>query len=331
MKVLLLFDVGRRISPDEFGPEHDLKEDQPTEADVFAALQRLGHEVEKMPIFDDIAPVLERVKSFAPEIVFNLAEAVHSDRSYEPNIPALLSLLKVRFTGAGPEALLLAKDKALSKKILTYHRVRVPHFRISELARPLRRLRRFQFPGIVKPIGEDGSDGISKASFVRDEGEAIERARFVHEKFRCDVVIEQYIEGRELYLSALGHHRPVVFPPRELFFAQVPEGEPKIATYKTKWDAAYRERWGIYSGPAADLRSGTGKKLAVAARIAYRALKIRGFGRIDARLTPDGEVVVIEANPNPSLARDEDFAQSAAAAGIEYDALIQKVLDSAME
>jgi len=331
MKVLLLFDVGRPFSPDEFGPDRDLKEDQPTEADVFGALLRLGHEVEKMPVFDDIMPLLERVKSFAPDVVFNLVEAVHSDRSYEPNIPALLSLLKVRFTGAGPEALLLSKDKALSKKILTYHRVRVPHFRISELARPLRRLRRFQFPGIVKPIGEDGSDGISKASFVRNEGEAIERARFVHEKFRCDVVIEEYVEGRELYLSVLGHYRPTVFPPRELFFEEVPDGEPKIATYKTKWDPAYRERWGIYCDPAAELAPGIEKKLVMAARIVYRALKIRGFGRIDVRLTPDGEVVVIEANPNPSLAGEEDFAQSAEAAGIEYDALIQKVLDAAME
>ena len=331
MKVLVLFDFGRRISPDEVFTEQVLKEleDKPTEADVLGALTRLGHQVETLPVFDDVLSIIEKLKSFAPDVVFNLMESVHHDRSHEPNVPALLELMKVRYTGAGPEALLLCKDKALTKTVLAYHRVRVPHFVISRRARPLRRLRRFAYPGFVKPVGEESSDGISKASFVDSEADALERARFVHEKFHCDAMIEEYIQGRELYVSVMGHHRPLVFPPRELFFQEMPDDVPKFATFKAKWDNAYRNRWGITNGPAEQLSPGVERKLASIARRVYRSLKIRGLGRIDVRLTPEGESFVIEANPNPSLAQDEDFAQSAAAAGIEYNSLIQKILDAA--
>ena len=331
MKVLVLFDLPRRTSPEEVFSEQVLKEqeDKPTEADVIGALTRLGHEVETLPVFDDVLPIIEKLKSFTPGVVFNLMESVHHDRSHEPNVPALLELMKARYTGAGPESLILCKDKALSKKVLAYHHVRVPHFVISHRARPLRRLRRFTYPGFVKPVGEESSDGISQASFVQAEPETLERARFIHEKFHCDALIEEYIEGRELYVSVMGHHRPVVFPVRELFFEQMPDDAPKFATFKAKWDNAYRKRWGITNGPARELPPGVDKKLSSVARKVYRSLKIRGLGRIDVRLTAAGEVVVIEANPNPCLAQDEDFAQSAAAAGVDYDSLIQKVLDAA--
>ncbi|MBI3665449.1 MAG: hypothetical protein HY236_04365 [Acidobacteria bacterium] len=164
---------------------------------------------------------------------------------------------------------------------------------------------------------------------MRTEEEALERARFIHEKFHCDALIEEYIEGRELYLSVMGNQRLTVFPPRELFFEQVQEDAPKFATFKAKWDDAYRKKWGIKNAAAGPLPEGLEEKMARLARKVYRLLKIQGFGRIDVRLTPQGEVVVMEANPNPSLAQEDDFAQSAAAAGLEYDVLIQKILDAA--
>ncbi|HMD50916.1 MAG TPA: ATP-grasp domain-containing protein, partial [Bryobacteraceae bacterium] len=242
---------------------------------------------------------------------------------------ALLELMKARYTGARPDGLMLCKDKALAKKLLAYHRVRVPHFVISTESRPLKRLKRFVFPAFVKPIGEESSDGISKASFAKSEEEALERARFIQEKFHCDALIEEYIEGRELYLSVLGNRKLTVFPPREIFFNEVPEDEPKFATYQAKWNDAYRKKWGIQNGPARELPPDLADKLTRLARKVYRVLKIQGFGRIDVRVKPSGEIVTIEANPNPSLAREDDFAQSAAAAGMDYDALIQKILDSA--
>jgi D-alanine-D-alanine ligase len=331
MKILVVFDLSRRAAPDETFSPRVLKqqEDKPTEADVLSCLKRLNHEVDTLGMFDEVTPLLDKIKSFAPDIVFNLLESFRDDRAHEPNIPALLELLKVPYTGAGPEALLLCKDKVLAKKVLTYHKVRVARWVVSPLDRPLRRLRRFVYPAFVKPVGEESSDGISRASFVRDEGEALERARFLHEKFHCDALIEEYIEGRELYVAVMGKQRLIAFPPREMFFERTPEESPRFATYKAKWDDAYRKKWGIKNGPAGPLPEGVESKLGFIARKVCRLLKIRGHGRVDVRLTAHRDIVFLEANPNPSLAQEDDFAQSAAAAGIPYEALIQRILDAA--
>jgi D-alanine-D-alanine ligase len=331
VKVLVLFDLARPPAEGEtFSPkELREKEGKATEADVLTCLGKLGHEVETLPVFSDVASIVEKIKTYAPDVVFNLTESFHSNRAHEPNIPALLELMRVRYTGAKPDGIILCKDKAVAKKVLHYHRLRVPHFVISTETRPLKGLRRFVFPAFVKPVAEESSDGIARASFAKSEEEALERARFIHEKFHCDALIEEYIEGRELYLSVLGYKKLTVLPPREIFFEQMPDDEPKFATFKAKWDEAYRKKWGIKNGPARELPTALTEKLARIARKVYRVLKIRGLGRIDVRLTPAGEIVIIEANPNPSLAEDEDFAQSALAAGIEYDALIQKLLDAA--
>jgi D-alanine-D-alanine ligase len=331
VKVLVLYDMARPTAAGETFSPRELKENEgkPTEADVLTCLARLGHDVDSLPVFDDVASIVDKVKGFVPDVVFNLTESFHSSRANEPNIPALLELMKVRYTGAKPDGIILCKDKALAKKVLHYHRLRVPHFVISPESRPLKRLRRFVFPAFVKPVAEESSDGIARASFAKSEEEALERAHFIHEKFHCDALIEEYIDGRELYVSVLGYRKLTVFPPREIFFEQMPDDEPKFATFKAKWDEAYRTKWGIKNGPARELPAGIPEQLARMARKVYRVLKIRGLGRIDVRLTPAGEVVIIEANPNPSLASDEDFAQSAAAAGIEYDTLIQKLLDTA--
>jgi len=331
MKILVLFDVAYRLNPDEaVSPEWLKQEQKPTEADVMESLLRLGHSVETLPVFDNVTHIVEKLKICAPDVVFNLSESFHHDRAHEPNIPALLELMKVRYTGSGPAALLLCKDKALAKKVLAYHHVDVPGFVISHRRSPLRRLKRFTFPAFVKPRYEESSDGISKASFARDEREAIERAQFIHQKFDCDALIEEYIEGRELYISVLGSRRPTVFPPREVFFDNMPPDVPKFATYQAKWNDAYRAKWGITNGAARELPPEVEKHLRKLARNVYGWLKIRGCGRLDIRLTSKGKLFVIEANPNPSLAQDEDFAQSAAAAGMNYDALINAILELAM-
>src|SRR5882757_7054360 len=330
MKILALFDLAHAVDPgQDFSPESLKEQDKPTEASVLECLTRLGHDVETLAVFDNVPAIVEKLTSYAPDLVFNLSESFHHDRSHEPNIPALLDLMKVRYTGSGPDALLLCKDKALAKKVLAYHRVHSPNFVVSKHSHPLRHLARFNYPAFVKPVGEESSDGISKASFARDETEALERMRYIHQKFNCDVLIEEYIEGRELYLSVLGNHRLTVFPPREIFFEQVPEDTPKFATYHAKWNEKYRKKWGIKNGPAKELPAGVEEHLKQLARKVYRVLKIQGFGRIDVRLTPAGDVYVIEANPNPSLTEDEDFAQAALSAGTSFDALITEILNAA--
>jgi D-alanine-D-alanine ligase len=331
MKILILLDLAYRLDPNETLTPERLKEEQrPTEADVMESLLRLGHSVETLAVFDNVTDVVEKLNTCAPDVVFNLSESFYQDRAHEPNIPALLELMKVRYTGSGPDALLLCKDKAITKKVLAYHRVRVPGFVVSPRQSPLRRLKRFKFPAFVKPRSEESSDGISKASFARDEREAIERAQFIHQKFDCDALIEEYIDGRELYISVLGTRRLTVFPPREVFFENMPADVPKFATHHAKWNDAYRKKWGITNGAAQELPPGVDKNLRKIARNVYGWLKIRGCGRLDVRLTPEGELFVIEVNPNPALSQDEDFAQSAAAAGMDYDSLIAAILSLAM-
>jgi len=333
MKILVLFDLARPTSPDESFSARALREDEgkPTEADVLRCLKRLGHEVETLAVFDNVLDIVNTLGTFAPDVVFNLCESFRDDRAHEPNIPALLDLMKVRYTGAGPDALMLCKDKALAKKLLAFHRVRVARFVVSHKRRPIRKLGKFGYPAFVKPVGEESSDGIAKASFAKNEAEALERARYIHEKLETDALIEEYVDGRELTVGVLGTRRLSVLPPWEIFFGQDPEDDaPRFATSKAKWDEAYRKKWGIRNGPAAALPEAVPTRLAALARKVYQILHIRGVGRIDVRLTPAGEIVVIEANPNPSLASDEDFARAAAAIGLDYDALIQRILDDAV-
>ncbi len=333
MKILVLFDLARPTSPDESFSARALREDEgkPTEADVLRCLKRLGHEVETLAVFDNVMDIVNTLGSFAPDVVFNLCESFRDDRAHEPNIPALLDLMKVRYTGAGPDALMLCKDKALAKKLLAFHRVRVARFVVSHKRRPIRKLGKFGYPAFVKPVGQESSDGIAKASFAKNEAEALERARYIHDKLETDALIEEYVDGRELTVGVLGTRRLSVLPPWEIFFGQDPEDDaPHFATSKAKWDEAYRKKWGIRNGPAAALPEPVPTRLAPLARQIYQTLHIRGVGRIDVRLTTAGAIVVIEANPNPSLASDEDFARAAAAIGLDYDALIQRILDDAV-
>lgn len=346
MRILVLFDVHRPVAEGRTFTVQSLRteEEKPTEADVLACLRKLQHDVETLAVYDDAKVVFDRVAAFKPDVVFNLCETFFSNRAHEPNIPALLELMKVPYTGAGPDALMLCKDKALAKQLLAFHRIRVARFVVSRRERPLRRLKRFTYPAFVKPIGEESSDGIALASLAKTEDEVLERARFLHDRFETDALIEEYVDGRELYLGVLGNKRLTVLPPREIFFGEtatesgqaadvalaMAKDGPRFATAKAKWDDAYRKKWGIRNGPAGPLPAGLEKKLAELARRVCRILHVRGLGRIDARLTPRGDVVVIEANPNPSLAVEDDFAQAALQVGIGYEALIQKVLENAL-
>jgi D-alanine-D-alanine ligase len=309
-----------------------LEQERWIEAEVLGCLRRLQHDVELLAVFDNVREIVERIHAFEPDVVFNLCESFRSERVHEPNIPALLDLMKVRYTGAGPDGIMLCQDKALAKKLLTFHGVRVARGVVSHKERPLRTLKLLSYPAFVKPVDEESSDGISKASFARTEQDALERARFIHESLNTDALIEEYIDGRELTIGVIGNSRLTVLPPQEIFFGggDVENGAPKFATSKAKWDSAYRKKWGIRNGPAGPLPPGMEAKLDSLARRVYRILHIRGLGRIDLRLTADGDVVVMEANPNPSIAKMDDVVVAAGRIGIDYDALIQKILENAV-
>lgn len=324
LKIVLLFDVCIKLTPDEYVNYWNTP-DWKTERDVRNTLQKLGHEVIPFGIYDDIEPFLKLVREEKPDLVFNMSEAFSGKRDFEPNLTALMQLVGVPFTGAGPMSLQLCKDKGLTKVILGYHQIQTPKFLVAKKAKPLPSLKRFQFPAIIKPLQLESSEGISQVSYVENEKDALARIKFVHERLDTDAIIEEFIDGREVYVSILGNEKLSVFPPRELFFKQVPEDEPKFATYKSKWDQQYRKRWGIDSGWMNEVSEATQRKLYDVCKKIYRLLQIQGFGRIDLRIKND-EIYFIEANPNPSIARKEDYALSAHKAGVEYEELIAKIV-----
>ena len=218
----------------------------------------------------------------------------------------------------------------MAKELLAYHNIRVPNFAIFSPGSSIKRPKRLKFPLFIKPLKEEGSVGISLDSFVDNDEAFEERICFIHERLNQEALAEEYIEGRELYVSILATIVYASFPYREVIFAEVPEGQPKFSTFKAKWDDAYRKRWGIQNVFAEPLPNGTGQRIAKICRAVYRALRIRGYGRIDLRVTPEGEIVILEANPNPNLDRKDEFAQSAMKVGLSYPRMIQRILTLAL-
>ena len=329
LKVLVLFDTAGTPPADQDFTEELKTEDWKAEADVINALKRLGHEVRTTGVYDEPRLILDEIKSHPPDIVFNLTEHFNNRLASDRDVASLLDMLGVRYTGTGPTGLTLCKNKGMAKEILAYHHIRFPAFAIFPLGASTRRPKRLPFPLFIKPLQEEASYGISQDSFVEDDQAFEERVRFIHERMNQEALAEEYIDGRELYVSILGNARLQVFPLREVIFSEVPEGRPRFSTFKAKWDEAYRKRWGIENIFAQPLPEGMTERIAKICKKVYRVLRIRGYGRIDLRVTPDGGIVILEANPNPNLAGDDEFAQSALKAGFAYEQVVQRILDLA--
>ncbi|WP_044252908.1 hypothetical protein [Rhodopirellula sp. SWK7] len=297
------------------------------EFDICETLRNLGHEVLPLGIYDDLAPIRNALKDFEPDITYMLLEEFHGVVTYDFAVISYLELMQQPYTGCNPRGLLLSKDKALSKKILTYHRIPTPRFAVFRHGRAVRRPQRLSFPLFVKSVTEDASFAISQASIVHNDDALAERVAFVHEKTGEDAIVEQYIEGREIYCGVLGNDRLVCFPAWEMDFGTLPEDAARIATSRVKWDRKYQERHEITTHAAKDLDPAMEKQIFKLCKRVYRALSMSGYGRMDLRLTPSGEIYVIEANANPNIEYGEDFAESAEAAGITYEALIQRILN----
>jgi D-alanine-D-alanine ligase len=331
LKVLALFDA---IGPTTIDQDLSAKlktEDWKTEAHVLAALGALGYPTEHLAIFDDLDLLRQKLENFAPDVLFNLVDQFKNNRGFDQNIVSLFEMQGVPFTGCGATGLVLCKHKGISKKILSYHRIHVPNFVVIPRGQRIARPKRLKFPILVKPVKEEASYGISQASFVETDEQFRERAAFIHEKHDADVIAEEYVAGRELYVGLMGNLRLTVFPIRELVFREVPPDEPKIATYRAKWDEEYRKRWGLQNQFAEGLDPALVAHIEQTCKRIYRLLTIDGYARIDLRLTADNEVYFIEANPNPILAEDEDFALSAGKAGLPYPQLIDRIIRLGMK
>jgi D-alanine-D-alanine ligase len=330
LRVLQIFDM-----PYAVGRDHDYTAEfaDPdfgyVENDVHRALLENDYEVRLLGLYDDVRPLLDEVKEFKPDVIFNMVETFHQITHWDKNIAALVEIMGVPYTGAGSATLSLCNDKGLCRKILRFHRVRGPRFHIFYRNHKVWLPKTLKLPCIVKPLTEEASRGISQASIVDDEKSFVERVAMIHERMKLDAIVEEYIDGRELYVSVIGDARLRVLPPREINFGQLPEDEPRIATYKAKWDEAYRKRWGIKDGFADKLDEVLQQRIVDVCKRAYRALNICTYARFDLRLTPAGQVYVIEANANPCIARDDELANSAKKVGIAYPALIRMVVNQA--
>lgn len=297
-----------------------------TEIDVITTLRGLGHDVLVLGVQWELRPIREAVEAFKPDIVFNLLEEFHGETTYDHNVVGFLELMKVRYTGCNPRGLMLSRGKALSKKLLTYHRIRVPDFAVFPMGRKVRRPRNLPFPLIVKSLIEHSSLGISKASIVTTDDELTERVRFVHERVGTDAIAEQFIKGRELYVSVLGNNRLVAFRPWELVAEKNDPSEPLIATARAKHDMDYQQKKGIVIRAAQELPPAVEARLLHDSKRIYRILELTGYARIDFRLDDGNRLFFLEANPNPDIAEAEEFAAAARHDGVSYPKLLERIL-----
>lgn len=298
-----------------------------TEDDVIEGLRALGHEVVVLGLYEELAPLRKALAEFKPHVAFNLLEEFRGQPVLDYHIVAYLVLRGVAYTGCNPRGLVIGRDKALSKKILHYHRIRVPRFATFPRRRKVKRPRQLEFPLIVKSQIEEASHGIAQASVVHNDETFAERVHFIHENIKTAAIAEQYIDGREISVSVVGNQRLQTMPPWELILDGLPEDAHRIATRKVKFDLEYQERHGIDIGLAKNLTDEQVARLSRTSKRICRRLGIDGYARIDYRLAADGKLYFLEANPNPDIAEEEEIASSAKAAGLSYGQLLQRFVN----
>lgn len=328
LRILLLINKGLEPPKTIEGLNPDEASAAPwkTEYDVLTTLTAGGHDLRVLSVYDNLAAVQQVIEEHKPEIIFNLIEEFGGRAVWDHYIVSHLEVLGQAYTGCNPRGLMVARDKGLSKKLLAYHGIGSPQFTVFRRGWPVRRPRRLRFPLFVKGLLEDASQGISQASLVRDDESLVKRVAFVHEHVG-DAIVEEFVDGREIYVSILGNDRLEVFPLRELIFEQKPPDAPLIATARTKWNLAYQRKWGVMSREAVDLPPELARYLGRETRRIYQVLGLSGYARLDFRLTPKGAPYFLEANPNPQLADGEDFAESAKKRGLSYERLLERIIN----
>jgi D-alanine-D-alanine ligase len=326
-RVLVLMHVDL-VPPDDIAGKPDAEFfEYKTEYDVLTGLRDLGHEVQPLGLYDDLTPLRQAIQNFKPHIVFNLLEEFRGETMLDQNVVSYLELVQVPYTGCNPRGLMIARDKALSKKILHYHRIRVPRFAVVPAGRKLRRKpARLEYPLIVKSQVEQASLGIAEASLVNNDEKLAERIEFMHANVGTSLILEQYVDGRELYVGVMGNSRLQALPVWELEMRRLRSDAPRIATRRVKWNLKFQERRGIEIGPARDLPPEVERLLVKTTKRLYRLLQLSGYARMDFRLDAEGRPYFLEANPNADIGYGEEFAEAAEAAGIDYEQLLDRIL-----
>jgi D-alanine-D-alanine ligase len=329
MKVTILYDLWEETPAEE--PEEvpaprkrkgkTMRKKKPVKHDreeIFAALEKLGHEP-SYHVLDGRTQTLFSLNKCGADLIFNLTESYAGDDTKEMQV-----------TAAGPHATILAQDKSIAKKMFAFYGIQSPYFATSYRG-TIDHAHDIKFPLIVKPISEDGSQGIDAASVVTSIKELMERINYIQTEFDSPALIEEYIEGREIYAAVLGSYESAhALPLVELDLSKLPKGTPKIASLDVKFEKDTDAYKLTKSAIAEDLDEETVTKVSEVAIKAYRAVKLRDYGRIDMRLSPKGEVYVIEANPNPWLSSGQEFAMAAKKSGLSYTQMIGEIVDFAM-
>jgi D-alanine-D-alanine ligase len=329
LRVLVLMH-GDLVPPDRLNGHDPSQAEWKTEYDVVSTLRKLGHDVRPLGVKSDLGVIRVAVDEWRPHIAFNLLEEFDGLAMYDQNVVSYLELLQVSYTGCNPRGLMLARDKVLAKKLFSFHRIPFPQFMVAPQGRTVKRPIGLTFPLIVKSITEEASLGISQASIVEDDARLKERVAFIHESVGTGALIEQYIEGREFYVGVIGNGHLEALPVWELKMDKLPDDAKRIATERVKWSRKYQEKYGITSAEAKSLPTAKVEEIQQLAKRVYRALGLSGYARIDLRMDDQGRLYVLEANPNPQIARDEDFADSAENANYPYQDLLQELLNAGL-
>jgi len=326
LRVLVLMHESLVPPEDLGGYKQQQIEEFKTEYDVMSWLKKAGHEVRALGLGDNLAELRAAITDWKPDIAFNLLEEFQGIVTYDQHVVAFLELMRQPYTGCNPRGLMISRDKVLSKQILAYHRIPTPRFAVFPLGHRYRLPSRLKFPMFVKSATEDASLGISQASVVHDAQKLKERIEFIHEQTHSDALVEEYIEGREFYVGVMGNGRLRTLPVWELDFGTLPDVMAGIATRKVKWNVAYQNKHGIRTEAAKNLPEGVEPYLDKLSKRIFRGLFLSGYARMDFRMAKDGSVYVLEANANPNLSNNEDFADSAAALGMTYDVVLERIL-----
>jgi D-alanine-D-alanine ligase len=307
--------------------------EDPVLGQIEAALLTLGHTTKRLMVDDTVEPLVSALRVEPPDLVFNMAEAFAGKSALESNVAALMNLMHLRYTGSSPAGLIVAGDKTLTKKVLTFHGLKTAKF-ATVYRGAVDWAGDISFPLIVKPPQEDASLGITGKSVVKNVQELLERIGEMQTEFQQPALVEEFIDGREFYVGVLGNVNAEALPVIELDFSGFPPDRPRIASWEAKWGDDGDEKGAEFAGTKSvfptDVPAELLTRMQTVAVDAFHALRLRDYARIDLRVTPSGEIYIIEVNPNCYLERSAEFSMAAQQAGIDHPALIGRILELAV-
>ena len=313
----------------EWPVQDQMKHDEAIDQ-VHQALLDSGHESMLLGITGDLKYVVDKLEEQKPDLVFNLVETFADNDAFEMNIAAVLQILGVRFTGSSPRVMALRQDKGLTKKLLAFHDVRCPQFATFDHDN-IEFAGKMRFPLLVKPLHGDASAGVGDSSLVTDFRSLVERIAYIHTELRDTALVEEYIDGREFYVSVLGNDPPEVLPLVEMDFSDLPEGYPRIYGREAKFDEKSVHFSGTNAVIATDMTGELRKRIEMTGLAAAQAMEVSDYARVDIRVAPDGQPYVVEVNANPYLEQTGAFSLAALQAGYSHRGVVNQIVEIAWE